>query len=36
VVGEKWSLLIIREVVNGVRRFDDLRDHLAVSEAVLV
>ncbi|MDZ7883972.1 MAG: helix-turn-helix domain-containing protein [Mycobacterium sp.] len=35
VVGEKWSLLIIREVVNGVRRFDDFHDHLAVSEAVL-
>lgn len=35
LVGEKWNLLIIREAVNGVRRFDDFRDHLAVSEAVL-
>ncbi|MEU1203895.1 helix-turn-helix domain-containing protein [Nocardia sp. NPDC005825] len=35
VVGEKWSLLLIREVINGVRRFDDFRDHLGVSEAVL-
>ena len=35
LVGEKWSLLIIREAVNGVRKFDDFHDHLAVSEAVL-
>lgn len=35
IVGEKWSLLIVRELVNGVRRFDELRDHLGVSEAVL-
>lgn len=35
IVGEKWSLLVIREVINGVRRFDDFRDHLGVSEAVL-
>lgn len=35
VVGEKWSLLLVREAINGVRRFDDFRDHLGVSEAVL-
>lgn len=35
IVGEKWSLLLIREAINGVRRFDDFRDHLGVSEAVL-
>ena len=35
LVGEKWSLLIIREAVNGVRKFDDFHGHLAVSEAVL-
>lgn len=35
LVGEKWSLLIIREAVNGIRKFDDFRDHLAMSEAVL-
>lgn len=35
LVGEKWSLLIVREAINGVRRFDDFRDHLGVSEAVL-
>lgn len=35
LVGEKWSLLIVRETINGVRRFDDLHDHLGISEAVL-
>ncbi len=35
LVGEKWSLLLIREAINGVRRFDDFRDHLGMSEAVL-
>ncbi|MEV0081009.1 helix-turn-helix domain-containing protein [Nocardia neocaledoniensis] len=35
LVGEKWSLLIVREAINGVRRFDDFRDHLGMSEAVL-
>lgn len=35
LVGEKWSLLLIRETINGVRRFDDFRDHLGMSEAVL-
>jgi DNA-binding HxlR family transcriptional regulator len=35
VVGEKWSLLVLRDALNGVRRFDDFRRHLGVSEAVL-
>jgi len=35
VVGHKWSLLIMRELFNGVRRFDDMRAHLGISEAVL-
>lgn len=35
IVGEKWTLLIFRELVNGVHRFDDLRDHLVMSESVL-
>ncbi|MCD2263752.1 helix-turn-helix transcriptional regulator [Dietzia aurantiaca] len=35
VVGERWSLLILREAFNGVRRFDQMRDHLGVSDAVL-
>ncbi|WP_151775672.1 winged helix-turn-helix transcriptional regulator [Streptomyces abyssomicinicus] len=35
VVGEKWSLLILRDACNGVRRFDDFRRHIGLSEAVL-
>ncbi|MFI1380292.1 winged helix-turn-helix transcriptional regulator [Embleya sp. NPDC020886] len=35
LVGEKWSLLILRDAVNGVRRFDDFRRHVGLSEAVL-
>lgn len=35
VVGEKWTMLIIRDAANGVRRFDDFRRHVGLSEAVL-
>lgn len=35
VIGDRWSLLILREAFNGVRRFDDLATHLDISESVL-
>ncbi|MFG2953626.1 winged helix-turn-helix transcriptional regulator [Streptomyces sp. NPDC048291] len=35
VVGEKWTLLILRDAVNGVHRFDDFRRHIGLSESVL-
>ncbi|WP_314173867.1 winged helix-turn-helix transcriptional regulator [Streptomyces winkii] len=35
VVGEKWTLLILRDACNGVRRFDDFRRHIGLSEAIL-
>ena len=35
VIGEKWTLLLIRDAANGVHRFDDYHRHLGVSEAVL-
>ncbi len=35
VIGEKWTMLIIRDAANGVRRFDDFRQHVGLSEAVL-
>ncbi|MGY0064667.1 winged helix-turn-helix transcriptional regulator [Streptomyces sp. LZ34] len=35
VVGEKWTLLILRDAVNGVRRFDDFHRHVGLSQAVL-
>jgi DNA-binding HxlR family transcriptional regulator len=35
LLGERWTLLIVRDALNGVRRFDDFRVHLGVSDAVL-
>lgn len=35
VVGEKWSMIVLREAFNGVRRFDQIRDHVGVSDPVL-
>jgi DNA-binding HxlR family transcriptional regulator len=35
VVGERWTLLIVREVFNGTHRFDDLRRRLGVARNVL-
>src|SRR3954447_16531689 len=35
VVGERWSLLIVRSVFLGVRRFDDLLEDLGITRSVL-
>ena len=35
VVGERWSLLIVREVFLGVRRFDEIQADLGVARNVL-
>jgi DNA-binding HxlR family transcriptional regulator len=35
VVGERWSLLIVRDVMNGRRRFDELQDGLGIARNVL-
>src|ERR1039458_8415602 len=35
VVGERWSLLIVRDVLLGVRRFDELQADLGVARNVL-
>lgn len=35
LVGEKWTLLVLREVFHGVHRFDELQGHLGVSAALL-
>lgn len=35
LLGEKWTLLIVRDAINGVRRFDEFRRHIGLSEAVL-
>ena len=35
VVGERWTLLIVRDLFFGVRRFSDLQRHLDIPRAVL-
>ncbi|MGH3442320.1 MAG: winged helix-turn-helix transcriptional regulator [Nitriliruptorales bacterium] len=35
ILGDHWTLLVLREVFNGVRRFDDIQEHLDVSRSVL-
>jgi DNA-binding HxlR family transcriptional regulator len=35
VVGERWSLLIVRDVLLGLRRFDELQAHLGIARNVL-
>jgi DNA-binding HxlR family transcriptional regulator len=35
VVGERWSLLIVRSVLLGVRRFDGLQAELGITRSVL-
>lgn len=34
-IGDRWSVLVLREVFNGVRRFDDIAEHIGVSRSVL-
>ena len=35
ILGERWTLLIVRDALNGIHRFEDFRAHLGVSDAVL-
>jgi DNA-binding HxlR family transcriptional regulator len=35
VIGERWTLLIIRDLFYGVRRFNDFRKHVGVPSAIL-
>jgi len=35
VIGERWTLLIIRDVFLGIRRFDDLQRDLGVARNIL-
>jgi DNA-binding HxlR family transcriptional regulator len=35
IVGERWTLLIVRDAFYGVRRFSDFRMHLNIPKAVL-
>ncbi|MEU4717892.1 helix-turn-helix domain-containing protein [Micromonospora purpureochromogenes] len=35
VLGERWTLVVLREVFNGVRRFDDMRVRTGIPRQVL-
>jgi DNA-binding HxlR family transcriptional regulator len=35
VVGERWALLILREVFLGIRRFDQMQQHLGIARNIL-
>src|SRR5687767_2247241 len=35
ILGEKWTVVVLREVFNGVRRFDDMRAHTGIPRQVL-
>ena len=35
ILGDRWTLLIVREAFAGVRRFDDFRKHLDIARNVL-
>ncbi|MEV6595994.1 helix-turn-helix domain-containing protein [Actinoplanes sp. NPDC051346] len=35
VLGEKWTVVVLREVFNGVRRFADMRERTGVPRQVL-
>lgn len=35
IIGEWWTLLVLRDVFYGVRRFEALRSHLGISRKVL-
>lgn len=35
VLGDRWTLILLRESLNGVSRFEDLQRHLGISPSVL-
>jgi len=35
IVGQPWTLLVLRDLFKGIRRFDDLADHLGIARNVL-
>lgn len=35
VLGDRWTVLVLRDVFNGIRRFDDLQEHLGIARDVL-
>jgi DNA-binding HxlR family transcriptional regulator len=35
ILGEKWTVVVLREVFNGIRRFDDMRERNGIPRQVL-
>jgi len=35
ILGERWTFVVLREVFNGVRRFQDIREHASMPRQVL-
>jgi|SRR6266511_1967723 DNA-binding HxlR family transcriptional regulator len=35
ILGEKWTVVVLREVFNGIRRFDDMRERTGIPRQVL-
>jgi DNA-binding HxlR family transcriptional regulator len=35
ILGEKWTVVVLREVFNGIRRFDDMRQRTQIPRQVL-
>jgi DNA-binding HxlR family transcriptional regulator len=35
VLGDRWTLLVLRDIFNGIRRFDELSGHLGIARDVL-
>lgn len=35
VIGDRWTMIVLRELFNGVRRFEQIRQHSGISESVL-
>jgi DNA-binding HxlR family transcriptional regulator len=35
ILGERWTIVVLREVFNGVRRFDEMRERTGIPRQVL-
>jgi DNA-binding HxlR family transcriptional regulator len=35
ILGEKWTVVVLREVFNGIRRFEDMRERTGIPRQVL-
>lgn len=35
ILGERWTFVVLREIFNGIRRFDDIRRHTGIPRQVL-